>query len=153
MPAVAITDHGNVFGAIEFFKMARSQGLKPILGCEVYVAPKSRLEKKAVNGDEWRKLPFTFLVKDEKGYRHLCQLITSAYLEGFYYRPRIDIHLQHTGACLSRPSVRDRRFRPEDAGRRAYTTPSVSPRFWRRKFCTETRTTALIRKNPAIGVE
>jgi len=51
MPAVAITDHGNVFGAIEFFKTARSQGLKPILGCEVYVAPKSRLEKKS---RKWR---------------------------------------------------------------------------------------------------
>ncbi|HOM95141.1 MAG TPA: DNA polymerase III subunit alpha, partial [Candidatus Saccharicenans sp.] len=103
MPAVAITDHGNVFGAIEFFKMARSQGLKPILGCEVYVAPKSRLEKKAVNGDEGGNYHLILLVKDEKGYRHLCQLITSAYLEGFYYRPRIDkdILREHSSGLIA----------------------------------------------------
>ena len=93
MPAVAITDHGNIFGAIEFFKAARSKGLKPILGCEVYVAPKSRLEKKPGNGDEGGNYHLILLVKDEKGYRNLCQLITSSYLEGFYYRPRIDKEL------------------------------------------------------------
>ncbi|HOJ27330.1 MAG TPA: DNA polymerase III subunit alpha, partial [Candidatus Saccharicenans sp.] len=103
MPAVAITDHGNVFGAIEFFKTARSQGLKPILGCEVYVAPKSRLEKKTGNGDEGGNYHLILLVKDEKGYRHLCQLITSAYLEGFYYRPRIDkdILREHSSGLIA----------------------------------------------------
>ncbi|HPP24811.1 MAG TPA: DNA polymerase III subunit alpha, partial [Candidatus Saccharicenans sp.] len=103
MPAVAITDHGNVFGAIEFFKTARSQGLKPILGCEVYVAPKSRLEKKTGNGDEGGNYHLILLVKDERGYRHLCQLITSAYLEGFYYRPRIDkdILREHSSGLIA----------------------------------------------------
>lgn len=92
MPAVALTDHGNIFGAVNFFKQAKEKKIKPILGCEIYVAPKSRFDKKAE-----RKSPVHFhlilLVKDEKGYRNLCQLITKAYLEGFYYRPRIDKEL------------------------------------------------------------
>lgn len=90
MPAVALTDHGNIFGAIEFFKAARSKGIKPILGCEVYMAPKSRFEKKPGNEDEASNYHLILLVKDEKGYRNLCRLITSSYLEGFYYRPRLD---------------------------------------------------------------
>jgi len=90
MPAVALTDHGNLFGAVEFFKAAKGQGLKPILGCEVYLSPKSRFEKKPGNGEETNNFHLILLVKDEKGYRNLCQLITSSYLEGFYYRPRID---------------------------------------------------------------
>jgi len=90
MPAVALTDHGNIFGAVEFFKAARKQGLKPIIGCEVYVAPRSRFDKKPGNGDETNNYHLLLLVKDEKGYRNLCRLLTAAYLEGFYYRPRID---------------------------------------------------------------
>ncbi len=92
MPAVALTDHGNIFGAVNFFRQAKEKEIKPILGCEIYVAPKSRFDKKAD-----RKGPAHFhlilLVKDEKGYTNLCQLITKAYLEGFYYRPRIDKEL------------------------------------------------------------
>lgn len=92
MPALALTDHGNIFGAVKFFKKAKERGIKPILGCELYVAPKSRFEKKAQKGK-----PIHFhlivLVRDEKGYRNLCQLITKSYLEGFYYRPRIDKEL------------------------------------------------------------
>ncbi len=90
MPAVALTDHGNLFGAVEFFKSAKKQGIKPIIGCEVYLAPKSRFEKKPGNGDEANNYHLLLLVKDEKGYRNLCRLLTAAYLEGFYYRPRID---------------------------------------------------------------
>lgn len=90
MPAVALTDHGNLFGAVEFFKAARSKGLKPIIGCEVYVAQKSRFDKKPGNGEETNNYHLLLLVKDEKGYRNLCRLLTAAYLEGFYYRPRID---------------------------------------------------------------
>jgi len=92
MPAVALTDHGNIFGAVSFFKEAKNKGIKPILGCEVYVAPKSRFEKQA---DERAQLHFhlLLLVKDEKGYRNLCRLITKSYTEGFYYRPRIDKEL------------------------------------------------------------
>lgn len=87
MPAVAITDHGNIFGAVAFFKLAKSRGVKPILGCEVYLAPRSRFDRSA---DEAHNYHLVLLVKDSRGYRNLCQLITSSYLEGFYYKPRID---------------------------------------------------------------
>jgi len=92
MPAVALTDHGNVFGAVSFFKQAREREVKPILGCEIYVAPASRFEKRA-DSRAPNHFHLILLVKDEKGYRNLCQLVTKAYLEGFYYRPRIDKEL------------------------------------------------------------
>ncbi|MDI6845250.1 MAG: DNA polymerase III subunit alpha [Candidatus Saccharicenans sp.] len=90
MPAIALTDHGNIFGAVEFFKTAKKQGIKPIIGCEVYLAPRSRFDKKPGNGDETSNYHLVLLVKDEKGYRNLCRLLSAAYIEGFYYRPRID---------------------------------------------------------------
>jgi DNA polymerase-3 subunit alpha len=92
MPAVALTDHGNIFGAVTFFKEAKARDIKPILGCEIYVAPRSRFDK---TGDS--RSPHHFhlllLVKNDKGYRNLCLLLSKAYLEGFYYRPRIDKEL------------------------------------------------------------
>ncbi|MBN2266028.1 MAG: DNA polymerase III subunit alpha, partial [Candidatus Aminicenantes bacterium] len=93
MPAVAMTDHGNVFGAVQFFKAAKARGIKPILGCEVYVAPQSRFDKKPGGPEETHHFHLVLLVKDDRGYRNLCRLLTSAYLEGFYYRPRIDKEL------------------------------------------------------------
>ncbi len=101
MPAVALTDHGNTFGAVGFFKQAKEKGVKPILGCEIYVAPQSRFDKKASS-----KHPVHFhlilLARNEIGYRNLCHLITKAYLEGFYYRPRIDKELlgQHAEGLI-----------------------------------------------------
>ncbi|MBI5286415.1 MAG: DNA polymerase III subunit alpha, partial [Deltaproteobacteria bacterium] len=89
MPAVAMTDHGNMFGAIEFYKMANKYGLKPIIGCEVYVAPGSRFER-TTGGISEASYHLILLVKDMKGYRNLCKLVTAGHLEGFYYRPRID---------------------------------------------------------------
>ncbi len=89
MPALAITDHGNMFGAIEFYNVAMSEGIKPIVGSEMYLAPKSRKEKKVERG-ETLYYHMTFLCKDEKGYKNLMQLSSIGYLEGFYYRPRID---------------------------------------------------------------
>jgi DNA polymerase-3 subunit alpha len=101
MPAVALTDHGNIFGAVSFFREAKNKGIKPILGCEVYVAPKSRFDKR-VDGKESIHFHLLLLVKDEKGYRNLCHLITKGYLEGFYYRPRIDkeILAQHSQGLI-----------------------------------------------------
>jgi DNA polymerase-3 subunit alpha len=87
-PALAITDHGAMHGVIEFYHAARAKGIKPIIGCEVYVAPGSRLERKKVEGDKYHHLGL--LVKDEAGYKNLIKLTTAAHLEGYYYKPRID---------------------------------------------------------------
>ncbi len=101
MPALALTDHGNIFGAVSFFRRAKERGIKPILGCELYVAPKSRFEKKAEKREP-AHYHLILLVKDERGYKNLSQLITKAYLEGFYYRPRIDKELlaQHSEGLI-----------------------------------------------------
>jgi len=93
MPAVAITDHGNVFGAVQFFKAAKTKGVKPILGIEAYVAPRSRSDKKPGGPDDVHHFHLILLVKDDRGYKNLCKLVTQSYLEGFYYRPRIDKEL------------------------------------------------------------
>ena len=89
MDSLAITDHGNMFGVIDFYLEAQKAGIKPIIGCEVYVAPGSRLDKNSV-GIEDASYHFILLVKDETGYQNLMKLVSMGYLEGFYYRPRID---------------------------------------------------------------
>jgi DNA polymerase-3 subunit alpha len=92
MPAVAITDHGNLFGAVEFYKKAVKAGIKPIIGCEVYVAPGSRLDKTRAHSDE-TAFHLILLARDDVGYRNLVTLVSRAYTEGFYYKPRIDKEL------------------------------------------------------------
>src|SRR5256885_10324326 len=89
-PGAAITDHGVLCGAIDFYQAARDNGIKPILGCEVYVAPGSRFDKKggSVGKDVYQHL--VLLARDEVGYRNLIKLVTAAHLEGYYYKPRID---------------------------------------------------------------
>ncbi len=89
MPACAITDHGNMFGAIEFYQSCMSHGIKPIIGSEVYIAPKGRLEKTYSAGEETAN-HLILLVRDETGYKNLMKLVSIGYLEGFYYKPRID---------------------------------------------------------------
>ncbi|HWY40011.1 MAG TPA: DNA polymerase III subunit alpha [Chthoniobacterales bacterium] len=91
MPAVAVTDHGNLFGAIEFYQEAQRAGIKPIIGCEAYIAPKSHKEKASSLREA--AYHFTLLAEDEIGYRNLVKLITTAHLDGFHYRPRIDKEL------------------------------------------------------------
>src|SRR5271170_683066 len=90
--SLAITDHGAMHGAIEFYQAARAKGIKPIIGCEVYVAPGSRLEKKSGGGNGTRDVyhHLGLLAKDEAGYKNLIKLTTAAHLEGYYYKPRID---------------------------------------------------------------
>jgi len=120
MDSLAITDHGNMFGAIEFYLAAQKAGIKPIIGCEVYVAPKSRLDKSSSNIEDAAS-HLILLAKDETGYQNLMKLVSLAYIEGFYYRPRIDkdiLDQYHAGliglsACLKGeiPSLlRQKRF-------------------------------------------
>ncbi|MAE71855.1 MAG: DNA polymerase III subunit alpha [Gemmatimonadetes bacterium] len=90
-PAVAVTDHGNLFGAIEFYKAAQARGVKPIIGFEAYVASASRHERKQVRGDDFEPYyHLTMLAKNQQGFRNLCKLSSIAYREGFYYKPRVD---------------------------------------------------------------
>lgn len=89
MPAVALTDHGNMFGAVDFYKACKEAKVKPILGCEFYVAPESRFDKKKEYGSR-TNFHLTVLAKNETGYHNLCKLTSIGYIEGFYYHPRID---------------------------------------------------------------
>ena len=93
MPAVALTDHGNMFGAIAFYQAAQKKGIKPILGCEIYVAPGSRKDKSPGGGISDTNNHLVLLAESNKGYKNLIKLVTAGYLEGFYYRPRIDKEL------------------------------------------------------------
>ena len=88
MPALAMTDHGNIFGAIEFYKSCQTEGIKPIIGMEAYVAPKLRNDRSGTLSTSNNHL--TLLAKNEKGYENLMKLTSISYLEGFYYKPRID---------------------------------------------------------------
>jgi DNA polymerase-3 subunit alpha len=87
MPAIALTDHGNLFGAIQFYASAKKHGINPIIGCEVYVAKEDRL-KKTGGGDQSNHL--VLLAENLKGYQNLSKLVSFGFLEGFYYKPRID---------------------------------------------------------------
>src|SRR5699024_9431377 len=105
--AVAITDHGVMYGAVDFYRACRAEGIKPIIGCEVYVAPRSRFDR--VHELDAASRHLVLLCKDEEGYRNLSYLVSMAFLEGFYIKPRIDMELlrKHCGglialsACLS----------------------------------------------------
>ncbi len=92
MRAVALTDHGNMFGAVEFYETAIKAGVKPIVGCEVYVAPGSREARDGVRARDAAH-HLLLLAENETGYRNLLKLVTEAYLTGFYYRPRVDKEL------------------------------------------------------------
>jgi len=117
MPAVAQTDHGNLFGTVEFYEKARANGVKPIIGCEVYFAGGSRFdrERKEKTADGFDAINHLLLLAmDDTGYANLMYLVSKAYLEGFYYKPRIDMDLlrkRHEGliatsGCLSSPVPR-----------------------------------------------
>ncbi|MFQ5649242.1 MAG: DNA polymerase III subunit alpha [bacterium] len=90
MPALALTDHGNMFGAIEFYQVARKHGVKPIIGVEAYVAPGSRKERKYSEGSAATSFHLVLLAKSLAGYQNLMRLVSIGFLEGFYYRPRMD---------------------------------------------------------------
>jgi DNA polymerase-3 subunit alpha len=91
MPALALTDHGNMFGAVEFYKTCQKAGIKPIIGVEAYIAPRSRKEKSTPKGNASdASYHLVLLAKNLQGYKNLMRLVSIGYLEGFYYRPRID---------------------------------------------------------------
>jgi DNA polymerase III subunit alpha len=93
-PAVAMTDHGNLFGAVGFYREAVKHGVKPIIGCEIYVAPTTRFERKGVDkGNKEYNNHLILLAMNREGYRNLCKLVTLGYTEGFYYKPRVDKEL------------------------------------------------------------
>ena len=101
--ALAITDHGVMYGAVAFYKACKAAGIKPVIGCEVYVAPRGMRHKEHGLDNEYTHL--ILLCKDETGYKNLCRLVSAAFTEGFYIRPRIDWALLHEHAegliCLS----------------------------------------------------
>ena len=88
MDAMAITDHGAMFGTIDFYKACKANGVKPIIGCEVYVAPRSRFDKDPNLDAKYSHL--ILLAKNNEGYKNLSKLVSLSYVDGFYYKPRID---------------------------------------------------------------
>ncbi len=93
MDAVALTEHGNMFSVLPYYKEAKKAGIKPIIGCEIYVAVGSRFEKKSRSDGGWGNNHLILLAQNFTGYKNLMKLVTAGYLEGFYYRPRIDMDL------------------------------------------------------------
>jgi DNA polymerase-3 subunit alpha len=93
MSSVAITDHGNMFGVIQFYQKAQKAGIKPLIGCEVYIAPGSRFDKTSTHGVSNAAHHLVLLAKNDTGYKNLIKLVSAGYLEGFYYKPRIDMDL------------------------------------------------------------
>ncbi|MBU9743778.1 DNA polymerase III subunit alpha [Lachnospiraceae bacterium ASD3451] len=108
MDSAAITDHGAMYGVIDFYRAAREAGIKPILGCEVYVAPNSRFDKETTGGED-RYYHLVLLAENNQGYSNLMKIVSKGYVEGFYYRPRVDMEVlreYHEGiialsACLA----------------------------------------------------
>lgn len=90
-PAIGLTDHGVIYGLIEFYKAAKEEGIKPVLGCELYIAPRTRFDKEAKI--DTKPYHLTILAENNEGYKNLVQLVTKAHLEGFYYKPRVDLGL------------------------------------------------------------
>ena len=109
MNSVAITDHGVMYGVIDFYRAAKAEGIKPIIGCEVYVAPGSRFDREARGSDESRYYHLVLLAENDQGYHNLMKLVSRGFTEGYYYKPRVDMELlerYHEGlialsACLA----------------------------------------------------
>jgi len=91
MPAIALTDHGNLFGAIEFYSAAKAKSLKPLLGCEIYLVENSRLEKSGRAEDGKSYYHMGLLARNLTGYQNLLKLVSDSHLRGFYYKPRADL--------------------------------------------------------------
>ena len=109
MNSAAITDHGVMYGVIDFYKAARAAGIKPVLGCEVYVAPGSRFDKEAVGSGDDRYYHLVLLAENDLGYHNLMKIVSRGFVDGFYYKPRGDYEVLETyhegvialSACLA----------------------------------------------------
>ncbi len=109
MDSVAITDHGVMFGVIDFYRAAKAAGIKPVLGCEVYVAPGSRFDKEAVGSGDDRYYHLVLLAENNEGYQNLMKIVSIGFTEGYYYKPRVDMEVLKTyskglialSACLA----------------------------------------------------
>lgn len=104
MNSAAITDHGNMYGVVEFYKTAKANDINPIIGCEVYVAPNSRFDRETSHGDD-RYYHLILLAENNTGYANLMKIVSIGFTEGYYYRPRVDsetLERYHEGlyACL-----------------------------------------------------
>src|SRR4051812_44447763 len=127
MPAVAMTDHGNLFGAVKFYNTAKSAGVNPVIGCEVYVSQQGH--KTRSDTDRYNHL--VLLCENQEGYRNLIKLVSTSFLEGFYYKPRIDLDLLQShskgligmSACL-RGTSRRRFFRTSTTTRNGWRIPT-----------------------------
>ncbi len=95
MDSIAITDHGVMYGVIDFYRACKARGIKPIIGCEVYVAPGSRFDKEA-NAGEDRYYHLVLLAENNTGYANLMKLVSKGFVEGFYYKPRVDYEVLET---------------------------------------------------------
>ena len=89
MDSMAITDHGVMYGVIDFYRAARAEGIKPIIGCEVYVSPGSRFDRETVHGED-RYYHLVLLAENNTGYQNLMKIVSKGFVDGFYYKPRID---------------------------------------------------------------
>jgi DNA polymerase-3 subunit alpha len=110
MPAVALTDHGTMFGALDFYQQATSAGIKPIVGCECYVAPRTLADKTPLDKTGTRHL--VLLAENQQGYRNLCKLASIGQMEGYYYKPRIDkaVLAAHAEGLIACPPVSKETF-------------------------------------------
>ncbi len=90
MTAAAITDHGVMYGVIDFYKAAKAAGVRPILGCEVYVAPNSRFDRETVHGED-RYYHLVLLAENNQGYSNLVKIVSKGFVDGYYYKPRVDM--------------------------------------------------------------
>ncbi|MBR3600276.1 MAG: DNA polymerase III subunit alpha, partial [Lachnospiraceae bacterium] len=126
MKSLAITDHGVMYGAINFYKACKGAGIKPIIGCEVYVAPGSRFDREVVKG-EGRYNHLVLLAKDNEGYHNLCKIVSAGFVDGFYYKPRVDMEIlrQYSkgvialSACLAGEVATNLRHNNYDAAKEA----------------------------------
>ena len=108
MDSMAITDHGAMYGVIDFYRAAREEGIKPIIGCEVYVSPGSRFDREKVNGED-RYYHLVLLAENNRGYENLMKIVSKGFIDGFYYKPRVDYEILQTfhegliclSACLA----------------------------------------------------